>query len=828
MMRFTASQAFPCRSGIGPPHTTEIGTECAYVPPGPRMICASCLPLVVQEGPPPEPGTDLCDCSGQRHWTAGPDATWVHDKCGRPGFVRAKDKGDVMTPLGVEAAAAADAGTSVAPPADCPDRFPDEGERLAAAMAATGQADPLADRMGAAFDAIAGVESAIAGVPVAPPPAYSAEQLAQLSAGTVGAPVQTADVTTQTPGGAAIPPPMPATPPAQDGPPAPDGEKRGRGRPRKPPVAPGLVVEKLPGADKWCVVHEASGTPLIVGIASKAKAQEPLTRLGQARGIAWTAEQIDPAHKAFIQNEQIRVINAAAYDEGIYRDFTGDGSTDPDSGTGQPIGGASAGISAPEARGGPGSEGSREDQGSDQGGIATPVPGGQVGDSHESEHAHAAEDGSARGNADPQQGAAGSAPGILGTVGGTDGPVVPDSILNGGSPSGHTVTFDGVNLADYAVPVDPAGIPGLNTNRADADAAGYGADPRIETRDGHRVVWPAGGVGYAPGGTVDQPAPALVGPPERGGQVPGPSPAGAIPTAGPPGPVLRPVTDPPGTVQPVMPGTVVDSTKPSLAAFFAGTKSVQLAGNTPWAAQYAAELREILIDYAVNTERNLQVHLGPSEIGTPCDRQVVGKLVGVPNTNHVTDPWPSFMGTAGHSAMELVFDKANQRAGWQRWFTERKVEPHRDHRGTSDLYDGQHFCVDDHKFLGESSMNKLRSPEGPPIKYQFQLKLYARGYRNLGYRVDRIAIIGWPRTGASVDGMYVWEHVLTDEDDEQIEQLFARMAWRQDIAERIRRGEMYLSQVPAVPDDDDCYFCPFYRPQSAKDGGPGCPGHAGQ
>lgn len=302
---------------------------------------------------------------------------------------------------------------------------------------------------------------------------------------------------------------------------------------------------------------------------------------------------------------------------------------------------------------------------------------------------------------------------------------------------------------------------------------------------------------------------------------PGPQPW-EVPATRPPG------TPPPGPQYAAMPGTVIDSTKPSLAAFFAGTKSVALAGNTQWAVQKAAELREYVIDFANNTDRNLQVHLGPSEIGTPCDRQVVGKLVGFPNTNHVTDPWPSFMGTAGHAAMELVFERVNARLERIRFHTERKVEPHVDHRGTSDLFDEDEFVVLDHKFLGESGMAHLRSPAGPPIKYKVQLLLYALGYRRLGFRVDRVAIIGWPRTGSSVDGMYVWDHVLTPADDELLQQLFARMAWRQDVAERIRRGEMYLSQVPAVPDEDDCYFCPFYRPESAKDGGPGCPGHAGQ
>ena len=51
---------------------------------------------------------------------------------------------------------------------------------------------------------------------------------------------------------------------------------------------------------------------------------------------------------------------------------------------------------------------------------------------------------------------------------------------------------------------------------------------------------------------------------------------------------------------------------------------------------------------------------------------------------------------------------------------EQKVEPFEGttpfetHRGTADLYDADEQAVDDHKLLGESSMSKVRSPEGPP------------------------------------------------------------------------------------------------------------------
>jgi hypothetical protein len=274
-------------------------------------------------------------------------------------------------------------------------------------------------------------------------------------------------------------------------------------------------------------------------------------------------------------------------------------------------------------------------------------------------------------------------------------------------------------------------------------------------------------------------------------------------------------------------GTVLVAAIPSLATYMSGAKHVSLSGNVPWAASYGRELVEVVKHHAENDPRSLQKHLGPSEIGQPCDRQVVGKLVGFGKTNHTASIWPSFMGRAGHAAMEKVFGELeNQRLCRERWIAERKVTPHPSHQGTSDLYDADTFTVVDHKFLGESSMARIRSHEGPPIWYQFQLKLYARGYRNLGLRVDRILIIAWPRTGGDIEGAYAWGHVLTADDDALLEQLFARMAWREQVAEQVRQGQLGLTDIPAVPDEESCYFCPFYRPQSRKDNGPGCPGHA--
>lgn len=246
-----------------------------------------------------------------------------------------------------------------------------------------------------------------------------------------------------------------------------------------------------------------------------------------------------------------------------------------------------------------------------------------------------------------------------------------------------------------------------------------------------------------------------------------------------------------------------------------------VTGNTPWAVQYQAEITDIIRRYSAHRPRSLQVHLGPSELGVECDRQVVGKLLRIPETNHVVDPWPSFMGTAGHAAMEdvMAWDNAQRYPGRPRWHTERRVVPHPDHAGTADLYEWG--VLGDYKFLGDASMDKLKSPKGPPRKYKVQLGMYGLGYIREGFPVNRVALIALPRTKSTLAATYVWESPFLDLLP-LVEEAFADTTRRKQMARSVQGGAGGWHDVPAAPDDSECYFCPFYRSQSQGD--IGCPG----
>lgn len=265
----------------------------------------------------------------------------------------------------------------------------------------------------------------------------------------------------------------------------------------------------------------------------------------------------------------------------------------------------------------------------------------------------------------------------------------------------------------------------------------------------------------------------------------------------------------------------------------AAPKSV--SGSSPWASLYASQIKRVILEHAARAPRTLQQHLGPSELGVECDRQVVGKFAALPATNHVSDPWPSIVGTACHAWAAEAFEADNLRQGVLRWVAEQKVEPHPDHPGTADLYDAVEQAVVDHKFLGESSMAKIR--KDPPRKYVVQLLLYGLGYLNLGLPVKRVVLAAYPRTAATLDGLYVWERQFTEvaqtgelqltaENRELLEQVFTETAQRRQLAEQLINQQIRIEDVPVSPDGDECFFCPFYRPQAARDSGPGCPGTA--
>jgi len=247
--------------------------------------------------------------------------------------------------------------------------------------------------------------------------------------------------------------------------------------------------------------------------------------------------------------------------------------------------------------------------------------------------------------------------------------------------------------------------------------------------------------------------------------------------------------------------------------------------------EIAARLRETFYAYTnrdSSDNRSAQKTLGPSEVGSPCDRQIAMKLLGIEPVNP-QEGWAPFVGSAVHAELAKMFDWANG-SGSGRYVTEMPVSfghplvP----RGTLDLLDRVLFMVDDHKLMGRWSLDQLIQ-KGPSETYRKQIQVYGLGAELAGEKVKEVAIIGWPRQESSLDKLYV--HV--EKYDRKIAQEALARVTR--IAEEVERrsqpmhpdGERSaarpLEVAAGFPPGDDCKWCPFHL-KNDKEFKRGCPG----
>lgn len=239
--------------------------------------------------------------------------------------------------------------------------------------------------------------------------------------------------------------------------------------------------------------------------------------------------------------------------------------------------------------------------------------------------------------------------------------------------------------------------------------------------------------------------------------------------------------------------------------------------------ELTARLKEMFYAYdnrRTSDNRSAQATMGPSEMGTPCDRRLALSLMRMPAVNPGGDGWAAFVGTCIHAGLEGMFLWAN--AGTGRFAVEQRLEfdsrfvP----KGTTDLIDRVLFMVDDHKCQGRWSRNKLKST-GPSTTYRVQAHVYAHGARKKGERVEHVAIFSWPRDESTLDDLYVWTEPynpsIVKDAFERVERIGAYVEEHVDADTPVETKAL-LSQSFNVA--DDCRFCPFYLPnaESIMDG----------
>lgn len=240
---------------------------------------------------------------------------------------------------------------------------------------------------------------------------------------------------------------------------------------------------------------------------------------------------------------------------------------------------------------------------------------------------------------------------------------------------------------------------------------------------------------------------------------------------------------------------------------------------TDMGREVAARLKETFHAYWNRSARSTQTTLGPSDIGTPCDRQLALSLLHVPPVNPGGDGWATFVGTAVHTALAEMFEWAD--AGTGRYAVEMPLTFPNAYvpKGTGDLLDRTLVMFLDHKVMGRWSLDKL-STTGPMPKYRVQIHTYAYGARLKGEKVDYVAIIGWPRESATLDDLYVW----TEPYDPTVAiEALARV--ERIASEALGSDRPPLETARQFPVADDCRYCAFFAPGD-KAGERGCNGKA--
>jgi len=106
-------------------------------------------------------------------------------------------------------------------------------------------------------------------------------------------------------------------------------------------------------------------------------------------------------------------------------------------------------------------------------------------------------------------------------------------------------------------------------------------------------------------------------------------------------------------------------------------------------------------------------------------------------------------------------------------------------------------------------------------QYIDQVMLYALGHVRAGRRVDRVALIFFPRAGY-LSGSYVWsapyDQAVAEAALEKVQKVAGGL-----IYYKVMDNPDNWEKIPATP-SKDCSYCNWYKPDVASASDAGCPG----
>jgi len=221
-------------------------------------------------------------------------------------------------------------------------------------------------------------------------------------------------------------------------------------------------------------------------------------------------------------------------------------------------------------------------------------------------------------------------------------------------------------------------------------------------------------------------------------------------------------------------------------------------------AQTIPDLQAVIEHAILNAERSLQTTIGPSSLGTGCDRCLITELAGLKPAEERA-PWLPTIGNAVHEWLEAAVVRHLMTSGTDRYIPEGRVlVGHVDGQpihGNSDLFDVHTGTVVDYKVTGTTTLRKCRS-KGPSITYQRQAHLYGKGWEDMGFTVNSVAIWFLPRNGFTIDNGFLWQ-VPYDRANAE-----ATLARANALAAGIRAIGAEQVLASAAPHTGDEFSCP--------------------
>lgn len=240
---------------------------------------------------------------------------------------------------------------------------------------------------------------------------------------------------------------------------------------------------------------------------------------------------------------------------------------------------------------------------------------------------------------------------------------------------------------------------------------------------------------------------------------------------------------------------------------------------------FLAHLYDMLCRLDDSRPRSQQVHLGPSEIGEPCERKLAYKLFGTPIVRPEGLKWAALVGTWGHAGLGEVFEAENKRLGRERYLIERRVPvaPVIDISGECDCFDVDTGEVIDFKFPGKSSLDNYKR-HGPSQVYRTQVHLYGKGWVNAGFEVRSVRILFLPRASHLFGDAHEWSEPFDMGVADRALERLVRLA-----GAGVARGLGGSAGDTAGfaefdTDTTSCRFCPWHSPLAKSATAQGCPG----